>query len=146
MTISTLRAAEKAAKDQNNLLNDEILDQKRKLTDSVTSGKNKEDKIGLLESQVHDRDVELECIRSSLNNKSAESEENLLKISKQEQLVHELSTELSSKNGELRRLQKEIEDFQSMIQDLEEKIQHQNLKLQTQEEVIIIGTDSNTFF
>ena len=74
-----------------------------------------EDQIGLLDTQLHDRDVELDALRSSLNNKSAESEEHLSQLSKQEQLVHELSTELSSKNGELRRMTQTQEDLQDTV-------------------------------
>lgn len=138
-TISTLRASEKSLKAQNGEMTNDIIDLKRKMTDFITDGKNKDDKITLLDTQLHDRDVELDTLRSSINNKAAESEEHLAQISKQEQLVHELSTELSSRNCEIRRMVKSHEDLQADIVAFEEKVQHQTLKIQTQDEVIIIA-------
>ena len=89
-TIASLRSAEKVAKDDNVELNGDIIDLKRKITDFSAEIRNHMDKINLIETQLHDRDVELDGVRSSLNNKTAENEENLAQLSKQEQLVHEL--------------------------------------------------------
>ena len=50
-------------------------------------------------------------------------------IAKQEQLVHELSTELAAKNGEIRRLDQAVQNYQAEIAALEEKTQHLNLKV-----------------
>ena len=90
-TVASLRSAEKLAKDDNVELNSEIIDLKRKITDISAEIRNHVDRINLLETQLHDRDVDLDGLRSSLNNKTAENEENLAQLSKQEQLVHELS-------------------------------------------------------
>ena len=58
---------------------------------------------------------------------------------KQEQLVHELTTELSAKNAELRRSYLDLDAQKVELTNNAEKIQHMALKIQTQEEVINIA-------
>ena len=68
-TVATLRTNDKTSKEHNVELTNQILEQKRRLTDLHSESKNKDDRISLLESQLHDREVEIDAARSSFNNK-----------------------------------------------------------------------------
>ncbi|CBY38208.1 unnamed protein product, partial [Oikopleura dioica] len=138
-SVATHKVAEKTARDHISELQMEIADSRQKIVELTGEMKNYEDRILILDQQLHDRDVEMEALRSSFNNKAAECEEQLSNSSKQEQLVHELTTELSAKNAELRRSYLDLDAQKVELTNNAEKIQHMALKIQTQEEVISIA-------
>ena len=82
-SVATHKVAEKSAKDHIGELQVEISDYRQRLVEVTAETKNYEDRILILDQQLHDRDVEIEAIRSSLNNKAAECEEQLSNCSKE---------------------------------------------------------------
>ena len=82
-SVATHKVAEKTAKDHIGELQMEMADSRQKVVEITGEMKNYEDRILILDQQLHDRDVEMEALRSSFNNKAAECEEQLSNCSKE---------------------------------------------------------------
>merc|ERR1711892_1636892 len=123
-TLSVMRQQERAARHDCKELEGKLVHFKRESSQLETAMEASNDRRQEIKEVLHQRDVELDAIKSIMTNKSAEFEELQMQLSKQEQLVHELTTELTTKTGELRRLALSFDDTSK---ELDAQMEHARL-------------------
>ena len=129
-TLNLVKQQEKQAKQDCKELELKIVDLKRESNQLEMAVESSKDRTTEVTEVLHQRDVELDAVKSIMSNKNAECEELQIQLSKQEQLVHELTTELNTKTPELRRL---AISFDETSKELDAQIEHSRVAKVTQE-------------
>ena len=135
-SLKQTKSNEKMSRDQIRQLELNQTELKRDIGQATEKSEDQKDRIAGLESNLHQKDVENDGLRSSYSNKIAENEELMVQLSKQEQLVHELTTELNTKTAELRRLTQQHEDTLKDATEQAEVGRVQRVQLDAQAQVI----------
>ena len=89
--IGSLKSAGSSAKDENRELENRLVELNREMSAFGSLSEDQKDKIAELGHTLHQRDVEIDGLRSSFTNKAAENEELMSQLSKQEWLDHAIS-------------------------------------------------------
>ena len=91
LNIGSLKSAGSSAKDENRELENRLVELNREMSAFGSLSEDQKDKIAELGHTLHQRDVEIDGLRSSFTNKAAENEELMSQLSKQEWLDHAIS-------------------------------------------------------
>ena len=129
-SISVMKSAEKSARLDAKELENRIVELKRESSQLEVAIETSKDRTNEVTEILHQRDVEIDAMKSIMTNKNAECEELQIQLSKQEQLVHELTTELNTKTSELRRL---TLSFEETAKELDAQIEHSRIAKIAQE-------------
>lgn len=89
--IGSLKSAGSSAKDENRELENRLVELNREMSVFGSLSEDQKDKIAELGHTLHQRDVEIDGLRSSFTNKAAENEELMSQLSKQGWLDHAIS-------------------------------------------------------